>query len=116
MSESPIDPAVLRELESSTDPAFVQELLRTFLDDSTSLISSIRHSLDEGNAAAVRNASHSLKSNSATVGAPKLSALAQSMEAQAKAGDLKGMDSALSDLAAEFERVRDALRKWPHDH
>jgi HPt (histidine-containing phosphotransfer) domain-containing protein len=114
MSESPIDPSVLSSLESSTDAAFVQELLQTYLEDSASLVSAIRKGLADGAASAVRLASHSLKSNSATVGAPRLSALAGELEAMAKADQLSGGAASLEALAAEFDRVQATLRTWPH--
>ena len=114
MSESPIDPSVLRALESSTDPAFVQELLQTYLEDASLLVEAIRQGLADRAAGAVRIASHTLKSNSATVGAPRLSALAAELEAMAKAEVLSGGAASLEALAAEFERVQTALRMWPH--
>jgi HPt (histidine-containing phosphotransfer) domain-containing protein len=114
MSESPIDPSVLRGLESSTDPAFVQELLQTYLEDASRLVSVIRKGLADREASAVRIASHSLKSSSATVGAPRLSALAAEMESMAKADQLSGGPASLEALASEFDRVQAALRMWPH--
>jgi len=114
MSESPIDLSVLRGLESSTDPAFVQELLQIYLEDASRLVSAIRKGLADGEARAVRIASHSMKSSSATVGAPRLSALAGEMEAMAKADQLSGGEASLEALAVEFDRVQAALRMWPH--
>jgi HPt (histidine-containing phosphotransfer) domain-containing protein len=115
MSESPIEPRVLQALASSTDAAFVAELLSTFFEDSPRQISALRTALAEGDADAFRRAAHSLKSNSASLGAMGLSARAKELEMMAKAGSLDGAAAAVDDLAGEYARVENALREWRHE-
>jgi len=114
LSDPVIDPATLEGLKATTDAAFVQELIDTFLDDSPNLIAEMRQALPSGNAEAFRRAAHSLKSNSASFGALTLSALAKELEMMGKAGDLEGAGGKLEQLAAEYEPVQQALRAWQH--
>ena len=58
---------------------------------------------------AFRRAAHSLKSNSETLGATGLAALARELETMARAGSLHGAGERLEPLGAEYETAARAL-------
>jgi HPt (histidine-containing phosphotransfer) domain-containing protein len=89
---------------------FVSELVATYLQDSRELIVAMRHALDERDVDPFRRAAHSLKSNAASFGAMTLSRLAADLETAARSGSLEGTRPELERLAAEGQRVEQALR------
>jgi two-component system, sensor histidine kinase and response regulator len=112
MSEADtLDQATLADLRAMTgdDPAFLAELIDTYVADTPPQLATIRQALDIGDAEAVRRAAHSLKSNSATFGAATLAGLAGQIEARGKAGELAGTDELVARAEAEYARVRRAL-------
>jgi CheY-like chemotaxis protein len=105
-----VDGPVLDQLEAMTgDPAFVAELVETFLREGPALLKMIRRSdIDD-----VRRAAHTLKSNAATFGATALAELCQALEG---AANEPGYDAAADlpvRIEAEYARVAAALRaRW----
>jgi HPt (histidine-containing phosphotransfer) domain-containing protein len=114
MSESPINQATLDELIQSTDSDFVKDLIDTFLDDTPKMLSEMRQALTTDDAETFRRAAHSLKSNSASFGAMRLSVQAKELEMLGKVGNLAEVGDRLTVMAAEFERVQVVLRNWQH--
>jgi HPt (histidine-containing phosphotransfer) domain-containing protein len=113
MSEADtLDQAALADLRAMTgdDPAFLAELIDTYVADTPQQLATIRRALDTGDAEAVRRAAHSLKSNSATFGAAALAGLGAQLEARGKAGELAGMDELVARAEAEYDLVKRALR------
>lgn len=92
------------------DEGFLAELIDTFVGDTAGLLGTMRQGLAGGDAAEVRRAAHSLKSNSATFGAPRLAAMSRELEAAAREGDLTGAGDQIAELEAECGRVAEALR------
>ena len=113
-----IDQDVLDELERSVgdDREFLRELVETYLDDAPVLIATVREGIAAKDVERTNRAAHTLKSNSASLGALGLSAMARELEtltspATTEADDLSAPEiGALVDLiAVEFEEVRDEL-------
>lgn len=113
-----IDQGVLDELERSVgdDREFLRELVETYLDDAPVLIATLRDGITAKQVEPTNRAAHTLKSNSASLGALGLSAMARELEtltsvATTEADDLSAPEiGALVDLiAVEFEEVRDEL-------
>ncbi len=105
--------ATLREsLEKLTggDKEFMAEIIDTFLEDAPDLVANMRKGVDEGNAANLRIAAHSLKSNSADFGAETLRELCKQAELLGQRGELKGADSLVSRAMSEFAVVESALK------
>src|SRR5919201_3030968 len=101
-----VDASVLDRLEAATgDPAFVAELVETFLREGPALLRTIRRSdVDD-----VRRAAHTLKSNARTFGATALAELCQELES---AANTPGFDAAADlpvRIEAEYARVAAAL-------
>jgi signal transduction histidine kinase/DNA-binding response OmpR family regulator/HPt (histidine-containing phosphotransfer) domain-containing protein/PAS domain-containing protein len=106
-----LDPAALDNLRDMTggDPAFLAELINTFLEDAPPLLKNLRQALSQEDASGVRLAAHSLKSNGADFGATTFSALCQQLEILGKSGQLGGAEALLSRISEEFETVKAAL-------
>jgi HPt (histidine-containing phosphotransfer) domain-containing protein len=106
-----LDPAALANLRDTTggDPAFLAELINTFLEDAPSLLDNLGQALDKEDVAGVRLAAHTLKSNGADFGATTFSTLCQELEMLAKSGQLTGADALLSRVKEEFENEKAAL-------
>jgi len=114
-----IDMESLDELEHSVgdDREFVRELVETYLDDAPTLIAHIASGISAGDVERVNRAAHTLKSNSASVGALGLSAMARELEtltsvASTEADDLSNPEIiALTEvIGLEFQHVDAELR------
>jgi CheY-like chemotaxis protein/HPt (histidine-containing phosphotransfer) domain-containing protein len=106
-----LDPTALDNLRITTggDPVFLAELINTFLEDAPDLLDNLRQALSKEDAAGVRLAAHSLKSNGADFGATTFSTLCQQLEMLGKSGQLTGIETLLSRINEEFEKVKAAL-------
>ena len=107
-----IQAATLDELAAATDHDFVRELIDTYLDDTPRLLAEMRQGLAESQPATVQRAAHSLKSNSASLGAQALSAQAKELEMAAKAGDLASAPAHIERLASLYAQAEAELRNW----
>ena len=112
MSQPVLDTATLDQLIANTDRDFAAELVTTFLDDSPRLLADMRQALAEASAPNFQRAAHSLKSNSASLGALGLSAQAKELEMIGRAGKLDGVGDRLDKLAATYAEVEAALKTW----
>ena len=61
-----------------------------------------------------RQAAHSIKSTSNTFGAVSLGEMARELEMMGRAGDLAGAQEKVDQLAAEYDRVQQALKDLNH--
>jgi len=104
-----LDGTTLEQLRATTDSDFLVEMIDVFLSDTPQLIEDLHQSLAGGNAEVLRRAAHSLKSNSATLGAMTLAALCATLEEEARAGTLDGAPERVRRIEPEYERVRAAL-------
>ena len=107
----PIDRDVLARLAEGVggDSAFVTELIRGFADDAPALIASARDGLGRDDAAEVRRAAHTLKSNAGTFGALLLSDLCREAEDAARRDDLTVGAAKVDAMANELDVVLTAL-------
>ncbi len=107
----------LRQLKASLgkrSDAKLQVLIDSFYESSLRLLAEARQALDEGRVPDLERAAHTLKSTSATMGAQRLAALAQTLEHNAHAGLVAGAPGQLAQAAAEFEQVHAALEALRH--
>jgi HPt (histidine-containing phosphotransfer) domain-containing protein len=77
-----VDQRTLAALSQATgdDPAFLAELIDTYLADAPGLLMVMRDALAAREAAGLRRAAHTLKSTSATLGAHRLADLCRRLE------------------------------------
>lgn len=106
-----IDEKVFGELKESVGADFIGDLIDTYVTDAPRMLEAMDQALSAGNAEEFRRAAHSLKSNSATFGAVTLAALAKEMEMIGKSGILEGAPGKLTQLSAEYSRVRVELER-----
>jgi HPt (histidine-containing phosphotransfer) domain-containing protein len=106
-----LDPPALERLVETIgdDRSLLTALIDTFLRDTPRLVEAVRRGLERGQTDEVRRAAHTLKSNGATFGAMSLSELSRQLEALARSGTLEGADELITQIDAEYERVRIAL-------
>ncbi len=106
-----VDQAAIDRLLEMTggDPEFLRELIVTYQEDAVAQLSAMRDATARGDAEALVRPAHSLKSNSASMGADRLADLCRALEADARAGRLDGAAERVAEASAEFERVRAAL-------
>ena len=107
-----LDAAALDNLREMTgdDPAFFAELIDTYVADTGHLLASMRQAVLAGEAPALRRAAHSLKSNSATLGATELAALCRALEGQGKSGAMDRAGDLLAQVEVASAEVEAALR------
>ena len=104
------DAVNLAQLEAAVDdPAFVRELISTFLNDAPGLVGTLRSSLEQRNLEELRRAAHTLKSNGKTFGATTLAVLSEELEHSAQTGALADAAELVSRTEREYARVEDAL-------
>jgi HPt (histidine-containing phosphotransfer) domain-containing protein len=92
------------------DASFLAELVHTFLEDAPRLLEDMRAAVAAGDAAALRLAAHSLKSNAAQFGAVEFAALCKEIEGLGKAGDAPGAVALVDTAVAAYPGVAAALQ------
>lgn len=113
MESSPLEPNALDaliEMIGLDEPDFLIELIDTFLNDSSNLVSSLPTDWQNGDRETVMRTAHSLKSTSATFQAMNLSRLSAVLEDEMR-GDDTGINITdhIAQIVAEHERVKAAL-------
>lgn len=106
-----VDPAAIDRLLEMTggDPEFLDELVQTYLEDAVVQLDAMRTAADGGSAEAMVRPAHSLKSNSASMGAEHLAEQCRALEADARSGTVVQAAERVAEATAEFERVRSDL-------
>jgi HPt (histidine-containing phosphotransfer) domain-containing protein len=87
-------------------------LIGIFLEDAPKLLVELQQEADKGDADGIRRAAHTLKSNSATFGAMKLSALCADLEKQGKAGTITNAKSMVIGIQQEFKLAQTELTQF----
>jgi HPt (histidine-containing phosphotransfer) domain-containing protein len=106
-----LDPTALERLRKTVggDAAVLAELIDSFLEDAPKLLTTLRQASEKGDAAGVRLAAHSLKSNAADFGAMHFSNLCKELEQLGKAGTVDDAIALVERVEVEYEKVRVAL-------
>ncbi len=111
-SKGDFDPTALDRLCEMTNAEFVVEALDDFVEHAHNSLQTMRRALAEGRAEELHRAAHTLKSNSASIGATSLRDAARELEALGKAGRLDEACAARMDqVEAEFNRVRPVIKQ-----
>jgi HPt (histidine-containing phosphotransfer) domain-containing protein len=99
------DPDALTRLERFGGIKLLDEMIALFLLNARERLTVAATGLGAGDAAAIENAMHSLKSSSAQLGAARLSRLCEQGETIARDGRLAGLDALLEECGDELSRV-----------
>lgn len=105
-----LDPTTVQRLVEALSPTLVAELIQAFLEDSPSMVDTIRRAGPTADPGEVRLAAHTLRSNADTFGASDLASLCTNLETQARAGALAETEPLISHITAEYDRCRSALK------
>jgi two-component system, sensor histidine kinase and response regulator len=106
-----VDPVALTTMLEMVggDLEFLDELVDTFLEDAVAQLEAMRAAVSAADPAALVLPAHSMKTNSANMGAAGLAQLCRELEAQARAGSLDGAVERVIAAEKEFEAVRTEL-------
>ncbi len=110
MSENLIDRKTFDDLKKMVGEDFIGELVDTYFEDSPLLMAELHKALDEGDAGAFRRAAHSLKSNSASLGASSLAAMAKELEDRGRDGQLEAAEPKVRELETAYEKAAEELK------
>lgn len=108
-----LDPSSLRALRDDVGEETVARLVGMYLSNLPTRTVAIRDAVDRGDLKALHLTAHTLKSASAALGASRLAAICEEIEAAARNGATDGLAGAAREIEAESERVRDALSAEP---
>ena len=99
------DPDALTRLERFGGIKLLDEMIALFLVNARERLTAAATGLAAGDAAAIENAMHSLKSSSAQLGALRLSRLSEQAETIARSGTLSECAPVLEQCREELARV-----------
>jgi len=103
-----LDPVTFAGLVELTggDKAALDGLIVTFLSDAGRCVASMRRAIDDGDAAGLRRAAHTLKGGSSALGASVLASFCQRLEAVASHEGAGHAEDEVGRIEREVERVR----------
>lgn len=107
-----IDPNALdpyREVMGDEADSFIADIIDTYLNNSSQLVSDIENCHASGDSATFTRAAHTFKSNSAMFGAQTLAGLALQLEQAGKNEQTQGMQTVIAQLKVEYGLVRAEL-------
>jgi CheY-like chemotaxis protein len=104
----------IRALQRKGQPDMLAKVVGMYLDDSDRLMKALRQAVPAQDSAAVREAAHSLKSSSATLGAMALAGHCKELEAMGQAQSLLQAAELLTKLEAEYAAVCKAFSAELH--
>ena len=108
-SAAVLDNAVLSRLGGKSEPELLNRLITMFLESALTLLAELKGGLVDGDMVALRHASHTLKSCSATVGASLLAERCQELEMMARTGSVPDAPALVDAIAHEYQYVQAAL-------
>ena len=110
-ADSAFDFARLADI-SGGDPEFEREILADYLLQGTGLIEALEGAVAAGDAATLRQAAHTLKGTSHTVGAEAVGLGSAEMEHIGAGGDIALAATALARTRAAFEQTRVLIARY----
>lgn len=112
-TEGVLDPAVVAGLRQAQDtlgnPEFIRQLVGLFQARTPGKMDRIRHAIAGGDAGAVREAAHALRSNCGMLGASRMAEACARMEEAAARADLPAAAEAFRDAERDLPLVLEAL-------
>jgi HPt (histidine-containing phosphotransfer) domain-containing protein len=103
--------ASLRRMESAGRSGLLNQLIDLFLKDSQSRLTAMREALAQGDIKTLTRIAHTLKGSSSNLGAKRMAAICDILEARGEAGSMERSHVLISTLEEEFMLVREALEK-----
>lgn len=94
------------------DDELVREVLAVYLEDTPTVLDSLRQALEAGQPESVAKAAHTLKGSSANVAAERLRSQAYELEQKARAGDLEEARRLFPSVQSEFRELENMLTQF----
>ena len=98
------------------DESALRRLVSIYLDTTPPLTRKLRDSLMHRDLPAFLHAAHTLKGSLAHLDAAEASALAAALEAKARAGNLEGSDSLVTELETHVAHLQNLVGDWLKEH
>lgn len=95
---------------------FLFDLVRLYTDESSRIMTQLRHDFESGNESDFKRAAHSLKSSSANMGAVGFAALAEKIEIATRQGRMSQLAAEVAQLESEYPEVERALEAARAEH
>ncbi len=108
----PLEPSILaelRDLQKSTSPTFLAELIDLFFKQADDLIPKLRKALGDRDLDVFVRISHTLKGTCGSVGALRMTEMCARLNQMGRKGEWGAMEGPLSGLEAEYKLVHAAL-------
>ena len=94
------------------DETLMREVLAIYLEDSPTLLDTLKKALDAGEPESLAKAAHTLKGSSANVAAERLRSQAYELEQKARAGDLEEARRLFPSVQSEFRELENMLTRF----
>jgi HPt (histidine-containing phosphotransfer) domain-containing protein len=101
-----------RDFMGEDADSFIEDIIRSYLSDAPRLLDTLKETITSGDAARFVRSAHTLKSNSATLGATQLASMAAELEQSGKTTPLTELADKVSTAGEELERVLQALKDY----
>lgn len=101
----------ITDLQRAGKPDMLARILSLYLADSHDVVATLRQGMAEGNAQAVSQAAHSLRSRSAMLGAISLSKLCSQLEERCRQGQLKEAEPLVVPLTEAFAHASQVFQE-----
>ncbi len=105
----PINLELLAQLVGKNTHEFLQMMTPIFLEDTQHILQNLTTAVQNQDGLEIRQAAHTLKGSSASMGMTTLSQLCRELEMMAKENELTEAMQNLTQIQAEFERVKGTL-------
>ncbi len=99
-----------RKMVNENADEILAEMIDCYLEDAPKLLEAIAQAVTQGDAKQLRQAAHTLKSSSLTLGATTLSNFCKDLELMSRSGNANYEVDKLPELEAEYKRVKAALQ------
>ena len=110
MSDETLDMSIVGVLQRIKKPGFFPNLVDVFEEDSKRLLGVIKTSIDSGDAKALEELAHSLKSASSSIGAARVAEIASDLEKMGESGGLDGASEQWDELGKRLDVSYKAFR------
>ena len=100
----------LRALDPDGSGGILNELIKSYLDDTPAQIAQLRATIAAKNIEGMTRAAHSMKSSSQTFGAMRVGELAREIEYLGRANTLDGCDALLAELEQQYAKAAKLLQ------
>ncbi|MEM7034610.1 MAG: Hpt domain-containing protein [Chloroflexota bacterium] len=110
----PIDQVVLGQLKeelAEIAPDLLAEFVIAYLDNAPQMLESIKVAIAESNGEVLNRMAHTLKSNSARLGAMRCSSLCQELEIMGEQGQFVAASDKVTALDHEYKQAEAQLRR-----